>query len=353
MRVLLVDDSATNLIVLGGLVKAVGATPVPCADPRSALSNATEIAPDLVVVDQEMPGMTGLELIGAWRNAEALPDVPVVMITANEDVAIRHAALAAGATDFIRRPIDAVEVKSRMRNLLRLRQVQRQLADRAAWLADAVAEATRTIAAREEEIIMRLARAAEHRDCDTGAHIVRMARYCEIVARRLGLSPEVCHTIYLAAPMHDVGKIGIIDSVLLKPGKLSPDERAVIERHTLYGEEILEGSQSELIELARDIAGAHHERWDGCGYPRGLAGEQIPLAGRIAAVADVFDALTSARPYKAPWSPEAARDRIVAESGRHFDPACVTAFLQGWDAIREIAVKAQAETIDPAAAACA
>jgi putative two-component system response regulator len=338
MQILIIDDSRTNVAILSELVRGIGALPVACTNAGCAIAEAERVAPDLVIVDYAMPMMSGLEVVSQLHTAGLVRDLPIVMITASEEVSVRHAALDAGVTDFIRRPIDPIEVKSRLRNLLRLRDAQLKLSNRAAWLAAEVDAATQKIAAREEEIILRLARAAEHRDGETGAHIVRMARYCQIVAEKLGLEPSLCRIIYLAAPMHDVGKIGVSDAILLKRGGLTSSERATIEQHTIIGETILDGSESELIELARVIAGTHHERWDGNGYPRGLQRGQIPLAGRIAAVADVFDALTSERPYKTAWSAEEARARIVADSGKHFDPDCVNAFLAGWEEIHRICI---------------
>ena len=333
MNVVIVDDSATNLALMRALVHRIGAEPLPFADPVRALAEAPLLDADMFVVDYNMPEMDGLELISALRENAWSTDIPIVMVTASEQSAVRHAALEIGATDFLRRPIDRVEVKSRLRNLLRLRAAQKQLKDRAACLAAEVEAATRIIAEREEEIILRLARAAEFRDSDTGAHILRMARYSMVIAEGLGLERDLCRLIYLAAPMHDVGKIGVSDAVLLKPGRLTSEERALIEMHTLFGEEILSGSASRLIQIAREIAGSHHERWDGRGYPRGLKGTQIPLAGRIAAVADVFDALTSQRAYKPAWTLEEARATIVEGSAGRFDPDSVEAFLRCWDVI--------------------
>jgi putative two-component system response regulator len=201
---------------------------------------------------------------------------------------------------------------------------------------------------REEEIIFRLALAVEYRDNDTGDHTWRVARYSRIVAEGLGLAPDFCRNLYLAAPLHDVGKVGIPDGVLLKPGRLDPDEFALVQTHTAIGRRILGGSASELIRLAAEVAEAHHEKWDGSGYPRGLAGAAIPLAARIVAVADVFDALTTQRPYKAAMSFEAARACIRAESGRHFDPACVAAFCARWADIRVAGGREQATIRPPA-----
>jgi putative two-component system response regulator len=271
------------------------------------------------------------------RACPRLSDMPVVMVTACEQQSVRYDALNAGVTDFLRKPIDPIEVKARLRNILKLCDAQSKLRDRVSWLAEEVAKATREITEREEEIIYRLSRAAEYRDSETGSHIARMAQYCLIIAEGLGLEPDVCRTLFLAAPMHDIGKIAVVDSILLKPGRLTPEEREVMEQHTLHGHRILADSKSPLIAMAAEIAVSHHERWDGAGYPNRLSGEDIPLSGRIAAIADVFDALTSKRPYKEAWSPDAARAFIEQASGTHFDPKCVAALLARWDDVLKIA----------------
>lgn len=341
MRVLVVDDSATNLLLLSQMIRSIDGTPFPYSDPIKALENAPTLNIDLALVDYEMPGLNGVELIKQLHAVSDLRDVPVVMVTACEQTAVRYAALDAGATDFLRKPVDPVEVKSRLRNLFKLREAQNQLRQRCSGLADEVSATTRELIDREEEIIYRLSRAAEYRDTETGAHIARMARYCRLIAEALGLDKNACRTIYLAAPMHDIGKIAVADSILLKPARLTPEERAVMEHHTLHGHKILADSKSPLIRQAAEIAVSHHERWDGSGYPKGLRGVEIPLFGRIAAVADVFDALTSERPYKSAWKPEDAKAHIVEASGTHFDPACVDAFCGRWDDVMSICASEQ------------
>jgi putative two-component system response regulator len=343
MRVLVVDDSATTLMLMSQIIASIGATSTTFDDPAKALREAAGLDFDLAVVDHEMPGMTGVDLIKGLRAVAGLADVPIVMVTACDDPAIRYAALNAGATDFLRKPVDPIEVKARLRNLLRLREAQNKLRDQVSWLADEVSKATRELAEREEEIIYRLSRAAEYRDTETGTHIARMARYCLLIAEGLGLEKEQCRTLYLAAPMHDIGKIAVADSILLKPGRLTPEERSVMEHHTLHGYKILADSKSPLIRIAAEIAVSHHERWDGTGYPNGLRGTDIPLFGRIAAIADVFDALTSERPYKSAWSPEEARNAIVEASGTHFDPDCVAAFLTRWNDVLAIIASVEKE----------
>ncbi|QCK85241.1 response regulator [Phreatobacter aquaticus] len=338
MTIMIVDDTETNLMVLSALVNRLDIDQIQTfKDPRLALVALETGRPDLILVDYMMPGLDGVSFISEVRRRAHLDETPIVMVTTSDQRAVRLEALEAGASDFIHKPVDPAEFKARVRNLLRLAEAQRNLRDQAAWLAEEVAKATRTILVREEEIVLRLARAAELRDRDTGEHITRMARYAEMIAQNLGLDPSYSAQIHLAAPMHDIGKIGIADSILLKAGPLTAEERLAMQEHARCGGEILACSSSVLIRLAGEIALAHHERFDGTGYPHGLSGEAIPLSGRITAVADVFDALTSTRPYKKAWSVDQARDYLIAEKGRHFDPACVDALLKSWGEVTAIA----------------
>jgi putative two-component system response regulator len=226
-------------------------------------------------------------------------------------------------------------VRARTRNLVALGRAQGQLADRSRQLAGDVRRAVATIEKREKETIIRLARAAEYRDWETGGHILRIAEYARIVARGLDATEEFCEDIALAAPLHDIGKIGIPDYVLCKPDRLDPEEFELMQKHTIIGHEILKGSHSRLLQLGGEIALTHHERFDGTGYPHHLVGHAIPLAGRIVSVADVFDAVTSRRPYKAAFPASEARAVLQRGSGTQFDPSCVEAFLNNWDAVME------------------
>ena len=337
MQVLIVDDLLVNLDLLNRMIARIGDLHVRCiAMPEAALAWSAEHPVDLLLVDYHMPAMTGIAFLRAFRAQPGKAEVPVVVITADTRLEVRHEALRAGATDFLTKPVDRVEVRARVENLLKLRRAQHLLTDRAAHLAAEVDKATRELVAREQELIRRLSRAAEYRDTETGAHILRMARYSHAIARRLGLPEDICDNILRAAPMHDIGKVGIPDTVLLKPGRLEPEELELMRQHTRLGGEILAGSSSGLIQMAEQIALDHHERYDGAGYPAGLRGEEIPLVARIAAVADVFDALTSVRPYKPAWPVEQALDYLRQERGRHFDPACVDAFLSAGDEIARI-----------------
>ncbi|PZX11349.1 putative two-component system response regulator [Palleronia aestuarii] len=331
MRILIVEDDPIALSVLTRLAaRALDCEVVGHAVPSEALADCFRTTTDLVFVDYQLPGMDGIMFIRRLRERAEYVHVPVVMITAESSNALKIEAIEAGATDFLRKPFDPEELKCRSRNLLQLRQAQLELSDRARLLASEVARATRRLAESEEEIIWRLARAIEYRDGGTGEHITRVASISRIIAEELGLQPDHCRNIYLGAPLHDVGKVGIPDSILNKPGKLSDDEFATMRRHVEYGGEILAEGRSNLVRIAARIAAAHHEKWDGSGYPRGLAGDAIPLEGRIVAIADVFDALCSRRAYKLAWNPGTARSEIVGLSGTHFDPACVAAFERGW-----------------------
>jgi putative two-component system response regulator len=260
------------------------------------------------------------------------------MVTAVHEREVRYEALESGVTDFLTKPVDKVEFISRLKNMMALRRSHLSLASRARTLAEEVRRVTADVYERERETIVRLARAAEFRDPETGAHIVRMANYSSLIAVRLGLPRPDQEMILQAAPMHDVGKLGTPDHILLKPGRLTAQEYELMKRHPSIGYEILKDSASPVLRVAAEIALSHHERFDGTGYPLGLAGREIPIVGRVVAVADVFDALTSERPYKQAWEMARAVEYLRLGRGSHFDPDCVDAFLTGWKdvmAIRE------------------
>ena len=336
-RIAVIDDSVINLTLLGALVSTLGdCEPLLFAESPEGLAWCAENLPDLIVVDYMMPQIDGIEFIARLRAVAGREDVPILMITANDDRDVLYEALQMGATDFLTKPVDRIEFSARVHNMLALGASRRKLADRAAWLADEVAKATTAVHAREQELLFRMSRAAEFRDPETGAHIQRMSHYSRLIAGALGLPTDDQQLILLAAPMHDVGKIGISDHILLKPSALTSDEFAVMKTHAELGFELLKGSESMVLQTAAAIAISHHEKYDGSGYPFGLAGEAIPLFGRIVAIADVFDALTSARPYKKPWPIEQALSHVRAGSGRHFDPGGVEALLSCQDDILDI-----------------
>ncbi len=337
MNVVVVDDSADVVLLLERIVQRIeGVHARGFTDPIAALAWVNANPPDLVFVDYLMPGLDGLAFLRCLRAMFGRDDIPVVMVTASEDDSVCQQALDCGATDFLAKPVRAPEFIARTRNLLHLRASARSLADRAQWLQSEVRKATAEVERREQEMLFSLGRAAEFRDPETGAHIQRMANYSRLVAERMGLSQEARLTILRAAPMHDIGKLGVPDDILLKPGKLTPEEFEVMKRHPLHGYEMLRRSESPVIKAGATIALSHHEKWDGTGYPRGLSGTAIPLYGRIVAVADVFDALTSVRPYKTAWDLDRAAAFLRQQSGRHFDPGCVQAFFAAWEEVLEI-----------------
>ena len=327
MRILLVDDNRTNLALLTKLVeKLPDCEPLPFCDPAEVLASMPGVDFDIAVIDFQMPGYNGVELLREIEMFERYKGKPFVMVTADTDMATRMACLDAGAIDFLNKPVNPLEFQARIKNLLSLVDARNKLADKAEWLREEVSKATAEIREREEEIIDRLSIAASFKDAETGLHTKRVGEYSQLIAQALGLSQQECSDIRLAAPMHDIGKVGIPDAVLLKKGKLTEQEFASMQRHTMLGCDILRESKSSLLRLAATIAATHHERWDGQGYPNRLAGEDIPIAGRIVAVADNFDALTTARPYKEAWSISQASAHIRQRSGTQFDPACVAAF---------------------------
>jgi putative two-component system response regulator len=339
MRILVVDDSRSSLGFLAQKVGEVGAHEVEAyLDPLAALDRCAAVQFDLVILDNVMPGVDGVEVTRRLRAREGYRSVPIVMVTSDSDKTLRLAAVAAGANDFLPKPFETVELQARVTNLLALRQAQLDLADRARWLMHEVETATRHVIEREEELIWRLARAIEYRDGDTGEHVSRVALISRIIAEGVGLPPERCRIIYLAAPLHDIGKIGIADAILSKPGRLTTGETATMRQHVSIGARILERGSSELIRAAELIAQSHHERWDGGGYPDCLSGEDIPIEARIVAVADVFDALCSVQPYKAAWPIAKARSEILRGSGTQFDPTCIAAFEARWPDIAAVVV---------------
>jgi len=336
MLALVLDDAEmNNLLVVAAIQPILGCRPHDFTVPAEALAFARAHASEIgvVITDYDMPGMNGVEFIRAVRVIPELANVPTVMVTSHDQRSLRREALEAGATDFLAKPADPVEVRARVTNLLALSQAHRIMRDHAAQLAREVAAAVALVEEREREIVSTLMRAAENRDADTGDHIARVSAYTGLIAEALGLSPAERRLMSLAATMHDVGKIAVPDAILLKPGPLTPEERREMERHAERGQRILGGSASEVMRLAADIAASHHERWDGTGYPHRLKGEAIPLAGRVVAVADVFDELTTERPYKQAWSLERARSYLIENAGAHFDPRVINAFLDRWSQV--------------------
>ncbi len=341
-RIAIIDDSQINLTLLSALVRKLGdCEPLCFQDSPKGLAWCSENLPDLIIVDYMMPEMDGLRFVARLRAVPGREEIPILMITANDDKDVRYEALQNGTTDFLTKPVDRIEFSARVRNMLALGASHRKLADKAAWLADEVKKATAAVHSREHELLFRMSRAAEFRDPETGAHIQRMAHYSCLIASQLGFSGDDQNLILQAAPMHDVGKIGIPDYILLKPAALTPEEFSVMKTHSALGFELLKGSESSILQAAASIAIAHHEKYDGSGYPYGVSGESIPIFGRIVAIADVFDALTSERPYKRAWPVESAKSYLSESAGLHFDPACVEAFLSCWDEVLDVHARYQ------------
>lgn len=330
MAIAIVDDTPLNLTLIQALVRKLtppGTEIITFTSPLEGLQWCGSNEPDLLIVDYMMPDINGIEFIETVRKLYPADTVPILMVTAAHEKEVRYQSLTAGANDFLTKPIDRHEFDPRVRTMLSLRASQQRRRNWNDDLRQAVTLKTAEIVAREQETITRLARAAEFRDPETGAHIVRMAHYSQRIARQLGLDDELCERILSAAPMHDIGKVGTPDHILLKPGRLTAEELVVMHQHSRIGHDILKGSSSPMIQMAAEIALTHHEKFDGSGYPDGTIGEAIPISGRIVAVADVFDALTSPRPYKEAWPLERAFDFIKTGRGSHFDPACVDAFF--------------------------
>ena len=343
--VVLVDDDLFGLNRLDNLISGIAGSRIMCfSDGGEALAWCRANDPDVLITDYQLPGMSGMELLRKLRQEQRTRDIPILMITAVGDQAVRQEALELGANDFLNKPIDAPEVRARTKNMLAIRRGQRALRQRSRLLEQEVARATAKISDREQEIIVRLSRAAEYRDLETGAHIIRVAAFSRIIARHLDRPEDEQDLIFKAAPMHEVGKIGVPDEILLKAGRLDEAEFTVMQQHTTIGHGILSGSTLPLLEFAAQLALTHHEWYDGKGYPTGLTGEDIPLAGRIVAVADVFDALTSRRPYKREWAVDLALAHLREQAGAHFDPRCIGAFEAG---LAEILI-IRARTPDPA-----
>lgn len=293
----------------------------------AALDAVDSSMPNLIWVDYAMPEISGIDFLRKFRQLSNSLDVPVVIVTSHKERRIRVDALGAGATDFLTKPIDTIECQARCMNLIRQNEQALTIKDRSKWLEREVIKRVKEVTQREHEILLRLARCGEYRDEETGGHIHRMARYSRLIAEELGFRSDRCDLIQRAAPMHDIGKIGISDNILLKPGKHDMEETATMRAHTTIGYGILKDSPSSYLQMGSVIALSHHERYDGTGYPQNLVGEEIPLPARVVAVADVFDALTSVRPYKRAWSINDALDYIKGQRGKHFDPDCTDAFV--------------------------
>ena len=365
-KILVVDDEPINVKVCHKYLRELGYERcLGVTDSTRAMATILAERPDLIILDVMMPVVSGVDLLRMIRANEELAQLPVLILTASSDRTTKLTVLELGASDLLAKPIDPSELAPRVRNALTIKRYHDGLRDYARTLEEAVRVRTADLESSRMDVIHCLARAVEYRDDHTGRHVERVGRYAGIIGAALALDAETCRMLPLAAQLHDVGKIGVPDDVLLKPGRLTPEEYERMQRHTLFGKKIveqmsdrdwekmrqhvqigsriLEAPRSPLLAMAARIALTHHERWDGTGYPLGLAGEDIPLEGRITAVADVFDALSSRRPYKPAFSLEKCFEIIEHERGSHFDPKIIDAFFSR----REQIVQTQIELADP------
>lgn len=339
LKILVCDDSVTNVTLLQLLLETDGYSAI------TVLTDPTEVEPtlkkdqfDLLILDLAMPVMSGFDVMERIKASAELSQnqTPILVLTAQGGREVRNQALDMGAQDFVTKPFDSAEILLRVRNLLRVRASYLAQLNLNKELERKVEERTRDLNQATDLLIERMAWAAEMRDRDTGKHVMRVGKIARLLAERLGLPESIAFMIEKAAPLHDLGKIGIPDSVLLKKSGLNEREREIMNLHTQMGADLLAQHESMLVKMAASIALTHHERWDGKGYPQGLKGDVIPIEGRITALSDVFDALTTQRPYKEPWSIDRAVDFIKDNSATQFDPALVDLFVQNLDQVLEI-----------------
>lgn len=325
--IFVIDDEPVNLKLMGKILVSEGCRQtVLIQDSREVLERYRETRPDLILLDINMPYLDGYQVMAQLKALDDPLLPPIIILTAQNGRDSLLKALAAGARDYIGKPFDRTELVIRVRNMLEAQLAFAMLHDQKAVLEKMVRARTEVLNETRLQVVRHLGRAAEYRDNETGLHIIRMSQFSGLLARGLGWNEAESDLMLHASPMHDIGKIGIPDAILLKPGKFEPDEWEIMKTHVTIGAEILKDGDSDLLQLARVIALSHHEKWDGSGYPYGLSGESIPQSGRIVAVADVFDALTSARPYKKAWPVEDAVAFIADNTGSHFDPEVAAQF---------------------------
>lgn len=327
-HILIIDDQKLHSLFLKEILEHEGYKNVRCLmDPLHTLEVCQEFNPDLVVLDLLMPGLDGFQVMERLHDFRSDHYLPILALSAERSSDMRLRALQSGATDFLNKPYESIEMIIHIRNMVELRILHTQIESQNKLLEVKVQERTKELRYTQFDIIRRLAQAAEFRDGDTGEHILRMSHYAKKLGEALGMNDADCDLLYHASPLHDVGKIGIPDSILLKPAKLTPEEFNVMKTHTTIGAKLLSGSESPVMQMAEVIALTHHERWDGLGYPRGLKGDDIPLVGQICSVCDVFDALTSKRPYKEAWTVEAALAELKLMRDKNFNPKVVDRFF--------------------------
>lgn len=334
IHILVVDDQKIVRVELLKILRRHGFTCLEAADAFSCMELLDKEQVHLVLSDIKMPGMDGLMLVKAM--VRRIPDTAVVMVSSMDSTEMAMECLRHGAYGYVLKPFKTTDILIAVANALRRRMLELDYRDREAVLARRVREQTLEIRASREEISYRLISASEHRDNETGAHVRRIGLYAAEMARRLGWDPEQMECILTAAPMHDIGKIGVPDRILQKGGSLTEEEWIIMKTHTMMGANILKGSSVPFIQMGARIAASHHERWDGGGYPLGLAGEQIPMEARMTCLLDVYDALRSQRVYKQPWAEQEVLDYIREQRGRHFDPTLASLFLDCSGHFRDI-----------------
>ena len=317
--ILVVDDTPDNIAVLSGLLRSEFKVKAALNGERALKIASTDPKPDMILLDIMMPVMDGYEVCRRLKANPATSKIPVIFVTAKDQDEDEKKGLELGAVDYITKPVNPSIVKTRVHTQLALYDQNRELERK-------VKQRTNELEETRLQIIQRLGRAAEYKDNETGLHVIRMSHYSKLIAQAYGGNETWVDLVFNASPMHDIGKIGIPDRILLKPGKLDADEWQVMKQHAAIGADIIGENPSPLLKLSRVIAATHHEKWDGSGYPKGLEGEAIPLEGRIVAIADVFDALTTERPYKKAWAVKDAVQLIDDHSGSHFDPSLVSVF---------------------------
>lgn len=340
INILIVDDEIVNRQLLQAYLQLTTYRLTTAANGEEALAAVALQAPDLVLLDVMMPGMDGYQVAAQLKADPSTRNIPIIMVTAMDDRASRLAGLNAGAEDFLTKPVDRAELLVRVRNLLRLKEYNDLLDNYNRRLNQEVAARTAELHESNIDTIMTMTRAAEHKDEETGAHVSRMSYYARHLANALGMDKEFSDTLFFASRMHDIGKIGIPDAILLKPGKHTNEEFETMKTHSQVGAAILSGGKSPFIKMGAQIALGHHERWSGGGYPQGVQGEAIPLSARIVCLADVYDALRSKRPYKPAFDHAKSVSIIVEGDGRtlpeHFDPDLLAVFKRDEEQFREI-----------------
>jgi putative two-component system response regulator len=327
--ILVIDDTPENIDILSDTLRPLYRVKAALNGERALAIAATAPHPDMILLDIMMSGMDGLEVCRRLKADPGTASIPVMFVTALGLGLHEELGLSLGAVDYLTKPISPPIVLARVKTHLALSRQNQDLEEK-------VRIRTEELSNSQLEIIRRLGRAAEYRDNETGLHVIRMSHYAHLIAQHHGITETWCHCLLNSAPMHDVGKIGIPDAILLKPGPLSPDEWEIMKQHPVIGADIIGGEGSDMMRMSGEIAIGHHEKWDGSGYPHGKQGQEIPLSARIVAVADVFDALTTARPYKSAWTVDDALAYMIGQSGKHFDPALLEIFLKIMPMILEI-----------------